>query len=172
MSPPLVWTDLYGAVHALWRGLPGGHRWLVTCGPDQAQEVARQLPERFKGEVQLLTADTLTPLEMTACEWHPAGVLVVDRNLSGGPDITLPERRVDADGLSYREGGQYPAWTSALAVEAPVGDCPAAGAVAALGLPVVVCGPAEVAATLLAWWRATPHALPPEAEPPLQPARH
>ncbi len=165
MIAPLTWTDLYGALHAAWRGLPGGHRWLVSCAPEHAQDVARLLPTHFKGEVQLLVTDTLTPLQETVRAWAPRGVLIVDRDLTGGPGLTLPERAVQADGLTYREGGVLPAWRSALPGAGPEGECAAASAVSALGVPVLVCSPARVAEGLLAWWRLTPHALTPEPGP-------
>ena len=164
---PLVWTDLYGAPHALWSGLPGGHRWLICCPPNAFGAVAHALPARFKGELQLVASERLTPLQATVREWAPRGVLIVNRDLSGGPAVTVPAREVQADGLSYREGGMFPAWSSALSGLAPEGECAAASAVAALGLPVLVCAPARVAELLPAWWRATPHAaLPDEWERP------
>ena len=108
---------------------------------------------------------------------------MLDRPLSGGPEVTLPgsERQATQGGLIYHEGGSAPAWTDALAAYVTEGtgvqgtgiqetgiqemgeqgECAPASVCAGLGLPVRVCGPDELSVTLRQWWAATPHALIP-----------
>ena len=107
-----------------------------------------------------------------------SGVLVLDRLLAGGPEVTLPgsEQRATQSGLTYHGGGSAPAWTDALAglttgsaggrtagtrEMGEQGECPPASVCASLGLPVRVCGPDQLGVTLRQWWAATPHALVP-----------
>ncbi|WP_424950626.1 hypothetical protein [Deinococcus sp.] len=167
-----VWSDLYDSTLALYTGSAGGHRWLVTLDPDMAPEqawaTARSLEVlEGKGQVVLLAYAGLTPLEAALREQSNlvlgrglAGVLVLDRELGGGPAMSLPKTEVRIPGgLTYREGGAYPAWTDALGGIGTLGECPPASVCAALGVPVRVAAPERLRETLLEWWAATPHAL-------------
>ena len=169
-----VWSDLYGSTLALYSGKAGGHRWLVAVTPAHAQAVAQALRAlEGKGETVLLVYVGLTPLEAALREQTDttlgrglAGVLVIDRALTGGPAVTVPvsARRAGPDTLAYQEGGSYPAWEGAggqdtLGTVGEHGESPPASVCASLGLPVRVCPPEAVTRTLLEWWAATPHAL-------------
>ena len=176
-----VWSDLYASTLALYTGRAGGHRWLVVSPPQHAGAAARALEAlEGKGETVLLVYAGLTPLEMALRQQNDPvlgrglfGVLVLDRPLSGGPEVTLPgsEQRTEQSGLGYQGGGSAPAWTDALAgrvIEAAgeqqmgeQGECAPASVCAGLSLPVRVCGPDQLSATLREWWVATPHALVP-----------
>ena len=163
-----VWTDIYGSVLALHTGRAGGYRWVVSCAPLQAQAAAQALARLDgKGRVLLLVAPGPTPLRAALEEQRAgglAGVLVLDRELRGGPQVTVPPRvvQVEASGLSYREGGLFPAWQDALTgsrVEnrESYGECAAASVCAGLGLPVRVCAPERLEEVLREWWTRTPH---------------
>ncbi len=181
-----VWSDLYASTLALYTGRAGGHRWLVASPPQHAGAAARALEAlEGKGEAVLLVYAGLTPLEMALRQQNDpvlgrglSGVLVVDRPLSGGPEMTLPgsEQRDEQSGLTYHEGGGAPAWTDALAGRVTgaagvpetgmtqtgeQGQCAPASVCAGLGLPVRVCGPDTLSVTLRQWWAVTPHALIP-----------
>ncbi len=179
-----VWSDLYASTLALYTGRAGGHRWLVASPPQHAGAAARALKAlEGKGEAVLLVYAGLTPLEMALRQQNDpvlgrglSGVLVLDRPLAGGPEMTLPgsEQRATQGGLIYHEGGSAPAWTDALAGDVTEaagtretgiqemgeqGECAPASVCAGLGLPVRVCGPDQLSVTLRLWWAATPHAL-------------
>ena len=174
-----VWSDLYASTLALYTGRAGGHRWLVASPPQHAGAAARALETlEGKGEAVLLVYAGLTPLEMALRQQNDPvlgrglnGVLVLDRPLAGGPEVTLPgsEQRATQGGLIYHEGGSAPAWTDALAgdvmeeavpqetvpQEAVVlemgeqGECAPASVCAGLGLPVRVCGPYPIRRTTI-----------------------
>ena len=176
-----VWSDLYASTLALYTGRAGGHRWLVASPPQHAGAAARALEAlEGKGEAVLLVYAGLTPLEMALRQQNDpvlgrglSGVLLLDRPLAGGPEVTLPgsARQATQSGLTYHEGGSAPAWTDALARRATEaagvleageqGECAPASVCAGLGLPVRVCGPDQLSVTLRQWWAATPHALAP-----------
>ncbi|WP_034386136.1 hypothetical protein [Deinococcus sp. YIM 77859] len=160
MEHKRTWTDVYGSAHAGFEGRAGGHRWLVAAPPELAAGVPPQLAALDgKGQVNLLVHDGLTPLLAALRELEPRGVVVVaSRALAAGPAVHVPERRIDdAGGTEYREGGEFPAWRGALKTADEAGECPAASAVASLGLPVVVTVADRVQAVLEAWMDATPH---------------
>lgn len=160
MNHTRTWTDLYGSACAVFEGRAGGHRWLVAAPPDRASELPAELEALGgKGEVRLLIHEGLTPLLAALREGPVRGVLVVgERALTAGPEVTLPEREVeDGGGVVYREGGTFPAWTAALDLGGEAGGCPAASAAVSLGVPVVVTAPGGVRAALEAWMDATPH---------------
>jgi hypothetical protein len=160
MQHTRTWQDVYGGAHASFGGRAGGHRWLVAAPPELASGLSTELAAvEGKGETVLLIHDGLTPLLAAVRELNPRGVLVVAPTpLSGGPTLQLPERTLDgAGGLTYREGGAFPAWTGAANPEAPRGECPPASAAASLGAAVVVTDPAGVRAALETWMDATPH---------------
>lgn len=160
MEHKRTWTDVYGSAHAGFEGRAGGHRWLVAAPPELAAGVPPQLAALDgKGQVDLLVHDGLTPLLAALRELEPRGVVVVaPQALASGPAVTVPERRIeDAGGTAYREGGDFPAWQSALDTPGEPGECPAASAVASLNVPVVVTSPDRVQAVLEAWMDATPH---------------
>jgi hypothetical protein len=162
-----VWSDVYASSLALYAGRAGGHRWLVATSPEHASAAIAALEAlEGKGEVVLLAYTGLTPLDAAVREQTDpvlgrplAGVLVVDRELSGGPVSSVAVSEQQAGGVTYREGGQFPAWQDALGAAGEQGECPAAGVCAALGLPVRVCAPRYIGATLLEWWATVPHAL-------------
>lgn len=154
------WTDLYSSVCASFEGRAGGHTWLVSSPP----ELAAPLPAALealdgKGTVLLLVHDGTAPLLNALQEWQPRGVLVVAREaLSGGPAVSLTEQIADAEGgLSYLDGGEFPAWRGTLEREGPTGENAAASAAASLGAPVNVTTPAEMLESLSEWLHATPH---------------
>ncbi|KEF34479.1 hypothetical protein RDMS_06735 [Deinococcus sp. RL] len=160
MNCTRIWTDLYGSACALFEGRAGGHRWLVAAPPESARELPTALGAvDGKGEVRLLVHEGLTPLLAALAEGRVRGAVVVgERALSAGPEVTLPERTVeDGGGVVYREGGSFPAWTAALDLGGAEGACPAASAATSLGVPVVVAPPQGVRAALEAWMDATPH---------------
>ncbi|MEF2279570.1 hypothetical protein V3W47_14840 [Deinococcus sp. YIM 134068] len=155
-----TWTDIYGSARASFEGRAGGHRWLVAAPPDLASEVPTQLEAvDGKGRADLLVHEGLTPLLAAVRELGPRGVLVVaPRALASGPVVTVGEQVIEPpDGVPYREGGEFPAWRSALPGSDDEGESGAASAVASLGLPVVVTTPERVRAALEAWMDATPH---------------
>ncbi|MGY2894226.1 hypothetical protein [Deinococcus sp. UYEF24] len=164
-----VWSDVYASTLALYSGRAGGHRWLIAVTPEHAEAVAQALGGlEGKGETVLLVYAGLTPLEAALHEQTDvglgrglAGVLMIDRALTGGPAVTMPvsAREAEQGELSYQEGGNYPAWTDALGTAGERGECPPASVCASLGLPVRVCTPEALTATLLEWWAAKPHAL-------------
>ena len=164
-----VWSDLYANTVALYTGRAGGHRWLVAVTPEHAPAAIEALRTlEGKGETVLLVYAGLTPLEAAlqaqtdaALGRGVAGVLVVGRALTGGPAVTAPvsPQQAQPGGLSYQEGGSYPAWTDALSRAGEQGACPPASVCAGLGLPVRVCTPDVLTETLLEWWAATPHAV-------------
>ncbi|WP_165795211.1 hypothetical protein [Deinococcus koreensis] len=155
-----TWTDIYGSARASFEGRAGGHSWLVAAPPQLAAAVPAALEALDgKGTVELLVHDGLTPLLAAARELAPRGVLVVaDRALSGGPAVDVaPQTVTDAGGVEYAEGGAFPAWEGADAATGERGECPAAGAVASLDLPVVVADAGGLRAALEAWLDRTPH---------------
>ncbi|BDP40358.1 hypothetical protein DAETH_03270 [Deinococcus aetherius] len=155
-----TWTDIYGSVRASFEGRVGGHRWLVAAPPGLAAGVPAGLTALDgKGRADFLVHDGLTPLLAALRELEPRGVLVVaGRPLASGPAVSVPERVVDdLDGAPYQEGGEYPAWHSALPLADGAGESEAASAVAGAGVPVVVTAPDGVCAALEAWMDATPH---------------
>ncbi|WP_221090560.1 hypothetical protein [Deinococcus aquaedulcis] len=159
MQHTRTWSDVYGSARALFEGRAGGHGWLVAAPPELAAPLAAQLESLDgKGRVALLVHDGLTPLLAALREERPRGVVVVaPQALSGGPAMTVPDHEVAGDALHYREGGAFPAWSGEDGLTAPQGECAAAGAVASLGLPVVVAAPEGVAQALTAWMDRTPH---------------
>jgi hypothetical protein len=162
-----IWSDLYGSTLALYVGRAGGHRWLVATAPEHASAATAALEAlEGKGEAVLLVYSGPTPLDAALQEQiNPvlgrplAGVLVVDRGLAGGPASSVAVSTQQAGGMQYREGGRFPAWQDALGGAGEQGECPAAGVCASLGLPVRVCAPQHIGATLLEWWATVPHAL-------------
>ncbi|MEW6420840.1 MAG: hypothetical protein AB1511_03815 [Deinococcota bacterium] len=160
MEHKRTWTDVYGSAHAGFEGRVGGHRWLVAAPPELAAGVPPQLAALDgKGRVDLLVHDGLTPLLAALRELEPRGVVVVaPQSLASGPAVAVPKRRIeDAGGTEYREGGEFPAWRSALDTAGESGECAAASVAASLGVPVVVTAPDHVRVTLEAWMDATPH---------------
>ena len=168
-----VWSDLYASTFALYTGHAGGHRWLVAARPEQATAATAALAALgAKGETVLLVYAGLTPLAAALhAQTDPvlgrglAGVLVLDRDLARGPATDRPLTEVEAahSGLRYQEGGHFPAWQDALGSTGEQGEkqgeCAPASVCAQLGLPVRVCAPEALTATLHEWWAATPHAL-------------
>ncbi|WP_425146015.1 hypothetical protein [Deinococcus sp.] len=161
-----IWNDIYGSTLALYQGRAGGGRWLATCAPALAPLVLEPLAELDgKGSVLLLIQDGAFPLHAALQEQHnPAlgrglsGVLVLDRELWGGPALEVPAGSVmvAASGLSYREGGSFPAWQDALHPRRqPQDQCIQASVCAELGLPVRVCAPERLGETLREWWAAS-----------------
>lgn len=160
MKHTRTWTDLYGSACAVFEGRAGGHRWLVAAPPELAGELPTGLEALDgKGEVRLLVHEGLTPLLATLPEAPVRGVVVVgERALRSGPEVTVPEREVEEGaGLVYREGGTFPAWTATLDLGGETGECAAASAAASIGVPVVVVTPQGVRMALEAWMDATPH---------------
>jgi hypothetical protein len=169
-----VWSDLYASTLALYTGQAGGHRWLVAATPQDAAGLTATFSAlEGKGELLLLVYQGLTPLEAALKEHSDpvlgralAGVIVIsqhiliNQHLAGGSEVEIApvKMQVQPGGLSYLEGGSYPAWTDALGSDGPSGECPAASVCAHLGLPVRVCAPEALEATLKQWWAATPHA--------------
>lgn len=159
-GPERVWSDLYGCPRARWQGAPGGHRWLVACGGDTLGEAARTLgTARFKGSVDVLVTSDTTPLLGALHELRPKGVVIVGTTLRGGPAATLTVRHVDLGGVTYQEGGAFPAWSSALTWDAPDGECVLASACASVGVPVMTAAPSDLHRVLHTWWAQTPHSL-------------
>ena len=165
MKHTRTWTDVYGSPRASFEGRAGGHRWLIAAPP----ELAAGLPAALasvdgKGTFDLLVHEGLTPLLGALAEGGHRGVLVVaPRTLAAGPAVQVPARVVDdLGGVTYQEGGPFPAWTGpdwigAGAANGEQGECAAASAAASLGVPVVVADPASVGTALTAWLAATPH---------------
>lgn len=161
------WTDLYGSICASFEGRAGGHTWLVASPPELAASLAPSLESlNAKGLTILLVHTELNALLTALQEWNPKGVIVVaDQSLSGGPAVDLPvQNKQTEDGLSYLEGGQFPAWQSAFsATEGTEGEgltqAPnaAASAAASQGFAVQVTTPPQLTQTLSEWLRATPH---------------
>lgn len=164
-----VWSDLYASTVALYQGRPGGYRWLIATPPAHATAAAEVLTRLDgKGETVLLVYPALTPLEAALREQTDpllgrglSGVLVIDRALASGPEVVVAaaEQHAETTGLTYQEGGHYPAWADALGEAGASGASPAASVCAGLGLPVRVCAPDGLEAALTGWWAATPHAL-------------
>ncbi|ADV65683.1 hypothetical protein [Deinococcus maricopensis] len=162
MNLARTWEDAYGSVHAQYEGRAGGHSWLVVTPLSDVRAVAAQLDdlgEDVKGTVHLLVADDLTPVHATLGEHRPRGAVLIGPALSGGPAVQVPDRTVDTGPLPYREGGAYPAWTSARPVDAPHGEHAGASVCAAHDVPVMVTPADHLTGTLRAWLAATPHAL-------------
>ena len=160
MSPERVWSDVYGCPRALWGGLPGGHRWLVACAPRHVGQVASGLGvARFKGSIHLVVTEELTPLLTAIREIEPRGVVVVGSTLRGGPAVNTPVRSSGREDFTYIEGGDLPAWSSALRLDAPEGECAQASLCAKHGVPAVSASPADLARVLQLWWAQTPHSL-------------
>ena len=98
MQLAIDWSDVYASTLALYSGRAGGHRWLVAVTPEHAEAVAQALGGlEGKGETVLLVYAGLTPLEAALREQTDpvlgrglAGVLVIDRALTGGPTVTVP----------------------------------------------------------------------------------
>lgn len=157
-----TWTDIYSSVHGGFEGRAGGYRWMVAAPPELAAEVpAELLAVDGKGSVNLLVHDGLTPLLAFLRELTPRGVLIVAPSpLAAGPAVTVVQRIVEGESTRYCEGGAFPAWQGALAVEEAVGKvgaCEAASAATSLGVPVVVTSPKYVRTVLEAWMDTTPH---------------
>ena len=158
-SPPQLWTDIYGALHARYAARSGLHAWLVAAAPETAWAAAEALAlwragegERLKGWLELLVHDTLLPLEQTLRGQRFGGVVVVGEALAGGPAATWPERSVTAkSGLRYREGGFLPTWSAVPLLGGVIrqGESAAASVCAAQGVPVVVCEPPRLGEALL-----------------------
>ncbi|MFB9991737.1 hypothetical protein ACFFLM_07125 [Deinococcus oregonensis] len=153
------WTDIYGSVRASFEGRAGGQVWLIAAPATQAAKVPDVLQGvDGKGRAEFLVHEGLTPLLAALAELKPYGVLVVaEQALSGGPAVTLTAQDIQTEGVSYCEGGSFPAWVSALAPDGRQGVNEAASAVASAGVPVVVASAAEIALTLEAWMNRTPH---------------
>ncbi len=155
-----TWTDLYGSACASFEGRAGGHTWLVAAPPELAHAVPDAL-ERLdaKGCVNLLVHEGVTPLLNTVRELKPRGVLIVAGEiLASGPGLSVPPRTVSTDdGTEYSEGGEFPAWHSALGGRGKVAESAAASAAASLGVPVMVSDAQGVQQTLEGWMDATPH---------------
>ena len=161
-----IWSDIYGSTLALYTGRAGGTRWLVTCAPRAASAALEGLARlQGKGSVLLLGRTGPTALQAVLEEQQNpargrglAGVLVLERDLSGGPALSVPVRtvQVESSGLEYREGGEFPAWQDALTLSQlqPEGECVAASVCAGLGLPVRVCAPERLEAVFQEWWAA------------------
>lgn len=168
-GPTQVWSDVYGAVHARFEGRAGGHAWLVATAPETARATADALsallaPEgqRLKGQIQLLIHDHLTPLEQTPSAQHYSGAVVIGAALAAGPALQVPQQRREAEGgLSYLEGGPFPAWQAAflLGGVSESGENAAASVCAAQGVAVVVCPPERLAEALLLWAGRLPQGL-------------
>ncbi|GGJ88452.1 hypothetical protein [Deinococcus aquiradiocola] len=166
-----VWSDLYGSTLGLYAGRAGGHRWLVASPPELAGDLAAHLEALDgKGETTLLVHAGLTPLRAALeAQLDPvlgrplSGVVVVaGASLAGGPAMTVTEGTVDgADGLTWLEGGQFPAWQDALGAPGEEGENAAASVCAALGVPVRVCSAQDLPDVLRGWWTVTPHAFVP-----------
>lgn len=160
MQHTRTWSDVYGSARALFEGRAGGHAWLIAAPPELAGELAAAIAGvDGKGRAALVVHEGLTPLLAAVQEERPRGVIVVAQAaLAGGPAVRVPDAMVeDAGALPYREGGEFPAWTGEDTSAGAQGECPAASAVASLGVPVTVTTPADVAATLTAWMDRTPH---------------
>ncbi len=160
MQHTRTWSDVYGSARALFEGRAGGHAWLIAAPPELAGELAAALSDvDGKGRAALVVHEGLTPLLAAVQEERPRGVIVIAGTaLAGGPAVSVPDTLVeDAGGLPYHEGGEFPAWTGEDAGAGAQGECPAASAVAGLGVPVTVTTPASLAAILTAWMDRTPH---------------
>ncbi|GEM49929.1 hypothetical protein [Deinococcus cellulosilyticus] len=160
-----VWQDEYDGIWTCLEGLPGGHNWMMVTlnsRQDQVQAILDGIPQGFKGNmhVLLLPEPTATPFER-ALELHrPRGVMVLSRNLQGGPGLELPEKHHEStSGLVYLEGGSYPAWTSALVSDGDTMPDLWASVCAKLDTPVVVCTPDRALQVWQHWWESTPLAL-------------
>ncbi|GGR28636.1 hypothetical protein [Deinococcus ruber] len=165
-----IWNDVYGSTLALYVGRAGGHRWLLTCTPGTAAQALEGMARLHgKGSVLLLVQRGSTPLRAVLEEQNNvvlgrglAGVLVLDRDLSGGPALSLPLStvHVESSGLEYREGGEFPAWHDALSGQPPFwepetfGESVAASVCASLNLPVRVCAAERLEAAFQEWWAA------------------
>ena len=160
MKHTQTWTDLYGSACASFEGRAGGHTWLVASPPELARSVPAALEKLdAKGCVELLVHDGLTPLLTTLRELNPRGVLIVaEEALASGPSLNVTTRNVtNSDGTEYAEGGDFPAWHSALGGRGKKAPHAGASAAASLGIPVMVGGVDEVQKTLESWMDATPH---------------
>ncbi|ULH14740.1 hypothetical protein MF271_12115 [Deinococcus sp. KNUC1210] len=165
-----IWNDVYGSTLALYVGRAGGHRWLLTCTPGTAAQALEGMARLHgKGSVLLVVQHGSTPLRTVLEEQQRpwlgrglAGVLVLDRDLSGGPALSLPIStvQVESSGLSYQEGGDFPAWHDALSGQPPAGkpgtfgESVAASVCASLNLPVRVCAAERLEAAFQEWWAA------------------
>ena len=159
MNHTRTWTDVYGSACASFEGRAGGHTWLVAAPPELARAVPGALSALDgKGAVYLLVHEGLTPLLAAVRDLKARGVLIVaPEALASGPAVQVGARVVaGAQGVDYAEGGDFPEWTGTLGGGGS-GPCPAASAVASLGLPVAVTSPDTVQAALEAWMDATPH---------------
>ncbi|GGJ49844.1 hypothetical protein [Deinococcus roseus] len=163
--PLTVWQDAYDGIWVCHEGLAGGYDWLMvglTSQHVQVQQVLEGLPGAFKGRLQVLLLPEVTALPLErALQEHPVrGVMVLGRDLQGGPALDLPERHVDTtSGLVYQEGGSYPAWNSVLSGQGDALPDLWASACTKLGVPVVVCSPERALETWQLWWEKTPLAL-------------
>ncbi|UQN07472.1 hypothetical protein [Deinococcus sp. QL22] len=153
------WTDIYGSVRASFEGRAGGQVWLISAPADQAAAVPDELQGiDGKGRAEFLVHEGVTPLLTAIEELKPYGLLVVaEQALSGGPAINIAEQEIEAGGISYHEGGSFPAWVSALEGEGGQGVNEAASAAASAGIQVVVVTAAQIASTLETWMDRTPH---------------
>ncbi|MDB5046727.1 MAG: hypothetical protein JWQ08_2777 [Deinococcus sp.] len=133
--------------------------WLIAAPAEQAAAVPDALEAvDGKGRAEFLVHEGITPLLAAIEELKPYGVLVViEQALSGGPAVSVPEQDIEADGLSYREGGPLPAWVSALETGGGQGISEAASAATSAGIPVVVITAAQITSILEAWMDRTPH---------------
>lgn len=163
MNHTRTWSDVYGSACASFEGRAGGHRWLVAA----PLELTGSLGEALglldgKGQVDLLVHEGLTPLLAAVQAMDPQGVVVVaPQALSAGPAVQVEPHIVETgDGVSYFEGGAFPAWHGWAPGEGqPVleAECPAASAVTSLGYPVLVTTAGQLRSALEAWMDATPH---------------
>lgn len=164
-----VWSDVYGAVHARFEGRAGGHAWLVAAAPGTARATADALSallagegRLLKGHIELLIHDHLTPLEQLLSDQPYSGVVVIGASLAAGPAVQLSRQPQQAEsGLSYLEGGPFPAWQAAFSLGgvSDSGENAAASVCALHGAPVVVCPPERLAEALLGWAGTLPQGL-------------
>ncbi|WP_185974693.1 hypothetical protein [Deinococcus detaillensis] len=169
VSPSEVWSDVYGAVHARFEGRVGGHAWLVAAAPETARATADALSallaaegQLIKGHLELLIHDHLTPLERTLSAQPFSGVVVIGAAVAAGPAVQVAQQMQEAEsGLSYLEGGAFPAWQAALVLSGAgeSGENAAASVCAAHSVAVVVCPAQRLAEVLLLWAGGLPQGL-------------
>ena len=161
----MVWQDEYDGIWTRFDGLVGGHEWLMVAlnsRQEQVQEVLSGIPGSFKGTLHVLLLPEITapPLERALELYEPRGVMVLGRDLQGGPGLELPAKHREAtSGLVYLEGGSYPSWNTALPIDGDALPDLWASVCAKLGVPVVVCAPERALEMWHLWWTETPLAL-------------
>lgn len=160
-----VWQDEYDGIWTRHEGLAGGHDWLMvalTHKAEQVQHFLAQVPAQFKGQlyVLLLPEPTAAPLERALKLYQPHGVVVLSRTLGSGPALDIPEKTHESTaGMTYLDGGSYPAWKNALSPEGePLPDL-WASVCAKHGVPVVVTAPEQAFGLWITWLQQTPLAL-------------